>query len=375
MKICPTASRLVPAITFLLFSASSTASSPSNVIQVYGAKQGTELNTKADADYVIHLGSFSSESNAKALQHKIEKTVNAPVQLIFKEGRSAPYQVVVGPIHGRKNMQHVSRDILGLSHTVKHTVAEPKMAYDLSLDSFKEIKSTADTFMSEKRQKVITISAGPAWSNTPATQQNIYPSVDIVNTYVSGNTTSTLINGEIFAGLQSKLVHPNLVGRLGLALAGSSGAEVEGQVWQAGSATFNNLSYTYQITHAHIAAAGKLLWLLDTNTEEKYYPYISGSLGLGYNYASQFLLSTRDSSAVPTPLFQSNTVTSFTYTVGAGFEREINETMHAGVGYRFADWGKSALGAAPGQAFGGGLVLKHLYTNQLQVSFTCKSDS
>jgi len=61
------------------------------------------------------------------------------------------------------------------------------------------------------------------------------------------------------------------------------------------------------------------------------------------------------------PNFASNTTTAFTYTLGVGVERHLNQHWQVGMGYEFADWGHSKLDRAAGQTMGTGLSINHLY--------------
>ena len=99
-------------------------------------------------------------------------------------------------------------------------------------------------------------------------------------------------------------------------------------------------------------------------------PYVSGSLGVGFNQAYHFNITSTNFAAIPAPNFTSNMTTAFTYTLGLGLQRTINTHWKVSAGYEFADWGKNQLGKAPGQTLGGGLSLNHLYTNALQVSLS-----
>jgi opacity protein-like surface antigen len=74
--------------------------------------------------------------------------------------------------------------------------------------------------------------------------------------------------------------------------------------------------------------------------------------------------------AIVNPNFSSNTKSSFTYTLGAGVQKMLNNNWQVGVGYEFADWGKSQLGRAAGQTLGNGLALSHLYTNGILFNIT-----
>jgi opacity protein-like surface antigen len=70
------------------------------------------------------------------------------------------------------------------------------------------------------------------------------------------------------------------------------------------------------------------------------------------------------------PNFVSNTTTTFTYTLGVGLERHLNQHWQAGIGYEFADWGNSQLIRASGQTLNNGLSFSHLYTNGLLFNLT-----
>ena len=99
-------------------------------------------------------------------------------------------------------------------------------------------------------------------------------------------------------------------------------------------------------------------------------PYVSGSLGVGFNRAHDFTITPKIFEEVPAPNFTDNRTTAFTYTLGIGVQKALTTNWQAGIGYEFANWGKSQLGRAPGQTLNSGLHLSHLYTNQLQFSLS-----
>ena len=212
---------------------------------------------------------------------------------------------------------------------------------------------------------VFTISAGPVWATAGATQ-TFYLQPEIEKTYFANKSTTVLADGELFIGIQRPLTD-RFYGQLGLAAATTSEAKLSGNIWDDASPVFNNYTYGYQIRHTHVAAKGKLL------TDIRYYsltPYISGSLGVGFNRARSFSQSPIIFEAVPGPNFSNNTVSAFTYTVGIGLQHVINNHLYGGIGYEFADWGKSQLSRATGQTMGTGLSLSHLYTNGIQLSLS-----
>ena len=177
--------------------------------------------------------------------------------------------------------------------------------------------------------------------------------------------THALLDGEVFLGIQKNL-RDKLEGQIGLAVATTANAGLSGDIWDDADPQFNNYTYSYQVRHTHIALKGKLL------ADRGYVltPWISGSVGVGFNQAHDFSNTPSISQAVAMPNFSSNTQTSFTYTVGAGVQKALNQHWQLGVGYEFADWGRSQLGRASGQTVNNGLSLSHLYTNGFLFNLT-----
>jgi opacity protein-like surface antigen len=223
--------------------------------------------------------------------------------------------------------------------------------------------AVAGTMGSEKSW-VASLSLGPAWENA-GTTQTFYLAPDIEKSYVADKATNALFDGEVFLGIQKMLPY-SLQGQLGLAVAATSNAALSGVILDDAGPEFNNYSYSYKIQHTHIAAKAKVLfdrgyWLM---------PWVSGSIGVGFNYAHSFENTPLIYEAIPTPNFTSEMKTSFTYTVGAGVQKALSQQWQVGVGYEFADWGQSSLGRASGQTLNSGLSLNHLYTNGLMFNLT-----
>lgn len=212
--------------------------------------------------------------------------------------------------------------------------------------------------------KVATLSLGPAYVN-PGELQTIYLQSDVKKTYTSNDNQEILFNGELFLGGQRQ-INDFLFGQLGLAVAASSPVSVKGQVWEDGDIDYYNYNYTYNVQYQHVAIKGKLL----SNTDIFASPYISGSLGVGLNQANDFTISPMIIQEIAAPLFTSNNEVAFTYSLGAGFQRVLSKHLQAGIGYEFADWGRSALGRMSGQTINNGPEFSHLYTQQLQFSIT-----
>jgi opacity protein-like surface antigen len=209
-----------------------------------------------------------------------------------------------------------------------------------------------------------TLSLGPAWS-APGQTQTIYLQPELPETFAANTTTEIFGDGEIFFGLQRAVAH-HLQTQLGLAFVGTTSIPLNGDVWQDADPNFNNLSYNYRINHAHVAVKGKLF----TDIYQWMQPYISASLGVGFNRASQYTSAPKLFEVLPEPPFGSQTTTAFTYTVGVGLQHALNNHWFVGVGYEFADWGQTSLSAAAGQVSNGGLNLNHIDTNELQFSLS-----
>src|SRR3990167_1608817 len=211
---------------------------------------------------------------------------------------------------------------------------------------------------------VSSINIGPVWEDAGQTQ-TFYLAPDIIKTYTASNATHTLVDGEIFLGIQKDLPKA-LQGQLGFAVAVTSNAKLSGNIWDDADATFNNYSYSYQVQHTHVAVKGKLL----ADRGYWFMPWVSASLGVGFNDTHGFENTPLISQAVTMPNFASHTKTSFTYTLGAGLQKALNQHWQVGAGYEFADWGQSQLNRASGQTLNSGLSLNHLYTNGVLFNLT-----
>lgn len=207
-------------------------------------------------------------------------------------------------------------------------------------------------------------SAGPVWEDGGATQ-TFYITPEIEKSYRAHKTTNTLGDFEVFLGGQHAL-SSTLLGQLGLAVGATTDATLSGIIWDDADPQFDNHSYRYKVQHTHLAAKGKLLadmgyWVT---------PWVSASLGVGFNSASNYHNTPLIDEALMTPNFKSHTETAFTYTVGAGIQKALNEHWQVGAGYEFADWGKSQLGRSAEQTLNKGFGLNHLYTNGVLFNLT-----
>ncbi|STX88285.1 outer membrane protein [Legionella feeleii] len=217
---------------------------------------------------------------------------------------------------------------------------------------------------------VFTLSAGPVWTQTPDTE-TFYLEPEVLRSYVPDNDRDTLAVGELFLGIQRPL-YKTINGQIGLAFATTGNANFSGYIWESADPQFNNYVYGYRIQHSHIAIKGKLLTegRVYLDKEYAFQPWIDASVGLGLNQARRYYSTPIIPEALPTPGFSSNSKASFTYTVGAGLQKELTSNWQIGIGYQFADWGKSRFGRAAGQSMNNGLTLNHVYTNGVLFNLT-----
>ena len=193
--------------------------------------------------------------------------------------------------------------------------AEATLAASQPASSLTHLKET----LSRLSPYVLTLSAGPAWTSGGETQ-TFYLQPMTQKTYAADNNSTVLADGELFLGIHRSM-NAKLDGQLGFAVATTSNANLSGSIWDDALPQFNNFNYTYNVQHTHIAVKGKLI--KDMGHACK--PYVSGSLGVGFNQARHFTSIPTLFEATPTPNFQSNTTTAFTYTVGIGVQRAINQ--------------------------------------------------
>lgn len=211
---------------------------------------------------------------------------------------------------------------------------------------------------------ILSLSLGPGWY-TAARTQTIVLQPGFANTYVAQQNRHDLMSGELFFGGARQLTS-HIWGQLGIAGALSSPARLSGVIWETGDPTLNNFTYAYQVNHTQLSLKGKLLTLVG----DRWYPYVSASVGAGFNSSMDYTSSPLIFQSIPTAPFTEGCITSVAYTVGAGIEKAVSAHWHLGVGYEFSDWGKSQLGSIDGLSTSNAPGLSHLYVNQLMFTIT-----
>ncbi len=216
-------------------------------------------------------------------------------------------------------------------------------------------------------EHVMTASIGPAYNHDNGKSQTFYLRSDVKKTFEATPSSNVLLYGELFLGMQKQLTSL-FISQFGLSIAGSTDANLSGDIWESADPDFNNHTYSYSVNEARVTLTGKMF--ADIN----YYdllPYASLDLGVGFNTAHGFTISPSIYKGVLPPNFGKNTETVFTYALGFGIQKKINDYWRTGIGYEFADWGSTLLAPAPGQTLNKGLMLSHIYISSLLLSITC----
>lgn len=208
------------------------------------------------------------------------------------------------------------------------------------------------------------LAAGPVWNSSGKTQ-TLFIAPQVENTYTASSSTQGFAVGEIFVGMQQQAA-PKILTRLGLMLVTTGSASLSGMIWDNAEPIFANHSYQYHIQHSAVAVEGFVLldngyWMM---------PWVSASIGVGFNRAHGFQNISLIYEALPSTNFTNHTQTAFSYTLGVGGQKKVTDHWEMGIGYEFSDWGRSELGPTKGQTINTGLSLHHLYTNGFLLNVT-----
>lgn len=214
---------------------------------------------------------------------------------------------------------------------------------------------------------VIGLSASPTWISGNETQTLNLQS-DITKTYTASQPNNTIPNFELFVGtqrpIQTRFNSQPFMGQLGLVVAVTGKTTLSGDIWEDADPNFNNSTYQYNVNHVLLGLKGRLI----ANYGHCVEPYLSAGLGIGFNRAYGFSISPNISEEVASPLFRSNSTTTFSYTLGIGLQKALNNNFQVAIGYEFSDWGKSSLFPAAGQTTNNAPTLDHLYAQTLLLS-------
>ncbi len=153
--------------------------------------------------------------------------------------------------------------------------------------------------------------------------------------------------------------------RLGIDFYANNNISPEGEVWLFNLPAFNNLTYSYDIHHKSFMLSGQLFFV--SLFKSKLIPYVTTSLGLAKNNSNNYNEIATVTGAVPMLPFANRSLTSFSWRLGIGIEKQLFSHAYCNVSYVYADLGKAALGSTLAATTNESLNIPHLYTHQLRL--------
>lgn len=344
-----------------LLTLGTTAYSNSHSEWIYGASKAQNFHGTGTKEYYVSIGTYKNKHYAQKEYRSLKaKHVNS----VHMSSKGSYYNVFIGPLHSADSVRAVGSK---LTHKHSAILAEqPTVEIDDTAQPLltKEPLNTSMT-MSTSYSRVVTLSLGASWTQSHhSVTETLAP--EIVNTYTANNNGDAFAVGEIFAGMEREL-SPGWLGQLGVAVAGGGNTDRSGDIWANADPDFDNFTYNYSINRVYVGLKGKVLADVASIGIQ---PYVSGSLGLGFNHAFGYASVAKIPEEVADQPFGSNVTTSFAYTVGAGIQKTFTPNWAIGVGYEFSDWGKSSLASIPGVTQSNSLVLDHLYNNAVLVNLS-----
>ncbi len=220
---------------------------------------------------------------------------------------------------------------------------------------------------------VITFTGGYATVNAGHSQT--YQGIDAIQ-YIYHNLShkATTGVGSLFLGVERANLCPMYAVQLGLAYSyfGPVSNHGDNNVG-ADPTTFTPYRYHYHTQGQQLLMAVKLLGsILDYS-----HPYLSIGLGGAWHDNHDYLVrASHGTSTNPAPLFKRRMSSDFSYTLGFGLDTDMALHIRFGVGYRFSDLGKSALGNGYVQSntvnvpVNFTLKTPHVYVNQFIAQLT-----
>lgn len=343
---------------------------------IYTLKEQSYHASKINRSYYIAINTFKNKENANKSYQTLQSSYSSWLKMRYRKGF---YHLYLGPIPSKEKAQELIHLLLnnqthGISHQGVHKpqtslqkVPHNKINFaPLTLIPKSEPVITPNCYClkHDEQLPVITLTGGVDWYSH-GRMQTFFLQPDVEKTYTSNDASTPLGSLDLFLGLQ-KYIGAEWYGQYGLTFAGATNATLTGHIWEDASPNFDNYTYQYKMNHAYIGAKGKVL------REIKYHfqPYISGSVGVGFNHAYNFSVTPIIYQEVPQSNFAAHTTAALSYTLGLGIQRPINDSWSVGLGYEFNNWGKSRLNRAPEQTLNSGLSLSHFYLNTFLLSLS-----
>jgi opacity protein-like surface antigen len=198
---------------------------------------------------------------------------------------------------------------------------------------------------------VVTLSLGADNAQFTQTSPTIYfgPTViDMFNVYVPTNTSNTQLLGGVFVGAQFD-VTSKIAWQLGASYYQNSDFQLQGNAYQQGLSSMINSYYNYDVASTRVFAETKLL----CNLKNIFHPYVDAGVGDAFNRSSNYLerpYPFNGADTYPTLVEANHTAGNFAYMAGLGVDVNLTKNLLVGLGYRYADLGKSSLSVSTSTA-------------------------
>ena len=193
-----------------------------------------------------------------------------------------------------------------------------------------------------------TVFGGAAWSQQSGGASTYIGTDSEKFIYRSQNNASALGYGGVIVGFEHRLFYDNLYVQLGAEYDKFAGTSFHGSSLAGVDLNTSTLyQYQYHLSTQQAMGTAKFFSIVKVPKlkDRNLYPYFSVGLGAAFNKANQFTTSTLETGSINlTPTFASSSNTNFSYNLGVGIEMEVIEHLRLGLGYRYSNFGKVALG-------------------------------
>ncbi|MDI1352930.1 MAG: hypothetical protein PSV35_09245 [bacterium] len=169
----------------------------------------------------------------------------------------------------------------------------------------------------------------------------------------------------VAAGIETS-AGSGFIWQLGIVGYYNSKVKARGDVWEFGLPEYDDFTYSYTIQSKRLMATGKLL----VTYEQRFHPYLSADLGVGFNRASNYREIPLLTEVISTTYFSNTTTSSFAWGAGLGVDTDISNRFRLGIGYQFEDLGKVSLGPSLVQVGSGSLHSSHQYGQQVRLQLS-----
>lgn len=223
--------------------------------------------------------------------------------------------------------------------------------------------------------RVVTLSGGAAFSDSVGQSTFIpilNPAEDEFFNYAADSSNQTEFVWGAFLGMEGSL-NQNWLLQSGFSYYQPTLFHPKGIVTQGVDVlSVDSFSYQYEVQARQVLFENKLLYNVLYHARVVH-PYASAGIGIGINSSHNYRVNILPPFTTFSNQFSNAERTSFSYRVGLGIDYELTTQLRVGIGYRFADFGKTKLGNALIDQVQtvNNLSQAHFYTNEVlgQITF------